>query len=80
MDRFAKALVRAIPVALATMFVTFAIGIWMVRDSRDGQAGMGPFFGAIFLGAMTGIIVFSVSLYRNSPSQKSKDDGNSRSL
>jgi len=80
MPRFLKAIAQAVAASLATMFVTFVVGMWMVRNSTDGQAGMGPFFGAIYLGILVGVVVFGVSVYRSSPSRRLKDDRDSRSL
>ncbi len=68
MNRTFRAFAHAVGASLVTMLLIFGVGIWIVRDSPDGQAGMGPFFLAIGLGGLVFMIVFVVSAMRCRPS------------
>jgi hypothetical protein len=53
------------PVACAGLMYT-------VRNSNDGQAGMGAAFGGFYVGVLAALIAFGVSLRRSSPSYIAK--------
>jgi hypothetical protein len=56
-------------VAFFLAAITSCAGLtWMVRNSNDGQAGMGAAFGGFYIGCLAAIVTFVLSLKRNSPS------------
>jgi hypothetical protein len=59
MNPFARAGLAASTAAVAAYVawkVSFAWGMYSIRNSTDGQAGMGPFFGSIFIGLVASVL------------------------
>jgi hypothetical protein len=50
-------------------FVSCAGLTFLVRNSHDGQAGMGAAFGGFYIACVAALIAFVVSLVRSSPSR-----------
>ena len=53
--------------------VTCAALTYSVRNSHDGQAGMGAAFGGFYAGILLALITFVVSMVRTSPRRQNRD-------
>src|ERR1700678_2753414 len=58
-------MLKALGVFFPVAMLTCAALTWTVRDSHDGQAGMGAAFGGLYLGAIAGLVTFVISLRRD---------------
>jgi O-antigen/teichoic acid export membrane protein len=67
--RMGKAFLRAIAAFVITGIVACNGFMFLVRNSHDGQAGMGAAFGAFYAACLAMIITFIWSLVRSSPSR-----------
>jgi len=64
--RLISATLRAVAAFLIACLTSCVALTWMVRNSHDGQAGMGAAFGAFYLGCIAAIVTFFVSFRRSS--------------
>jgi membrane associated rhomboid family serine protease len=72
MKRAAVATVYAIGAFVIVCFASCEGLMYTVRNSNDGQAGMGAAFGGFYAGILAAIVTFVVSFRRNSPSNIAK--------
>jgi 1,4-dihydroxy-2-naphthoate octaprenyltransferase len=60
--------------AVLAFFISFVASCaaltYSVRNSHDGQAGMGAAFGGFYAGVLVAVITFVVSMVRSSPSRR----------
>ena len=68
--RSALAVSAAMAAAYVGWKVSFAWGMYSIRNSTDGQAGMGPFFGSIFVGLVASIFAVFFVVWWTSPDRK----------
>jgi hypothetical protein len=70
--RSALALSAAAVAALVGWKASFAWGMYSIRNSADGQAGMGPFFASIFVGLVAAILAMFFVVWWTSKDQEGK--------
>ena len=68
--RTALAVSAAAAAAYVAWKVSFTWGMYSIRNSTDGQAGMGPFFGSIFVGLVAAILAVFFVVWWTSPDRK----------
>jgi hypothetical protein len=66
LSRLIRCLGMAALCGIVTFTIWFGVGIALVRNSTDGQAGMGAALGALFLGApIGGLLGYIVEYWRS---------------
>jgi hypothetical protein len=68
MKRLAISLVAAGAASVAAYLIVFRLASWQLEMSdphADGQAGMGPVFGAAFVALAVAILTFALLLWRS---------------
>lgn len=68
--RTALAVSAAVVAAYVAWKVSFTWGMYSIRNSTDGQAGMGPFFSSIFNGLVAAIFAVFFVVWWTSPDRK----------
>jgi hypothetical protein len=68
--RFLKAVGQAVIAFFIGGITSCAVFTFMVRNSPDGQAGMGAAFGGFYVACIAAIVTFIISVVRSSPSRK----------
>ncbi len=75
--------IRAVLLAAGSFVVVGVVACagftYSVRNSQDGQAGMGAAFGGFYAGVLAAVITFVVSFVRNSPSRIAKRESSAMS-
>jgi hypothetical protein len=69
-ERIATAILRAFAAFAITGIIGCAGLTFLVRNSHDGQAGMGAFFGGLYAACLALVITLIVSFVRSSPHRK----------
>jgi hypothetical protein len=65
-SRLIRCVIAAFIFGISTSAIWFGVGIALVWNSPDGQAGMGAALGALFLGApIGGLVGYSVEYWRS---------------
>jgi hypothetical protein len=63
--RIGIAFAQAVGIGMLSGLVGCCGIMFLVRNSSDGQAGMGAFFGGIYIALLAGLITFVTSLVRS---------------
>jgi hypothetical protein len=73
-DRIWAAFWRAVLAFFVGTIASCGVFTFLVRNSHDGQAGMGAAFGGVYAGILIAVMTFVVSMVRSSPSRRKNLD------
>jgi membrane associated rhomboid family serine protease len=73
-DRIRRAFWQAVLAFFVGTIASCGVFTFLVRNSRDGQAGMGAAFGGFYAGVLIAVITFVVAMVRSSPSGRKRLD------